>query len=140
MYIILYTKALNCAAPCFEKHWYRSPRKARMRNECNVDKPSYDARTMLLSRLKLIDVFPRLMKLLTSVLWFIDNKLLKIERFFFCILSTTKGMKWHKYHHYSNASWRNFIKLSLISETWRTNIPLTSCSSCFRKLNIKHSH
>lgn len=57
-------------------------RERRMRNECNVDKPSYDARTMLLSRLKLIDVFPRLMKLLTSVLWFIDNKLLKTECFF----------------------------------------------------------
>lgn len=67
----------------------------RMRNEYNVDKPSYDARTMLLSRLKLIDVFPRLMKLLTRTLWSIDNKLLRAN-WFFCIAATTKGMKWHK--------------------------------------------
>jgi len=38
-----------------------------MRNKCNVDKPSYDVKTMLLSRLELIDIFPRLMKLLTGM-------------------------------------------------------------------------
>jgi len=38
---------------------------------------------MLLSRLKLIDIFPRLMKLLTSMVWFIDNKLFKTDWFFY---------------------------------------------------------
>lgn len=49
-----------------------------MHNKCNVDKSSYDARTMLLSRLELIDIFPRLMKLLMDKYVggvCIDNKL-----------------------------------------------------------------
>lgn len=64
-----------------------------MRNKCNVDKPSYDAGTMLLSRLELIDIFPRLMKWLTDMSWFLwATNYPKMVGFLY--FSDNKGMGW----------------------------------------------